>query len=174
MTFCPNCGASQAPNVPDCPRCGKKTGAAIPPPQFYQSYEPYQLPHQIYPGRPVPPAYPQYPAQPMVPANPVYQRPASSNMNTYAVLGFVLALLPLPFVGLVVCIMGLIQCGQAGPDGRRQKGRGLAVAGIVIRVLGVVLVVIAVAAAVWYFADTGYYLQDYWDEGFAFAALGRG
>ena len=83
-------------------------------------------------------------------------------------LGFVLALLPLPFAGLVLCVVGLIQCAQTG-----QKGRGLAVAGIVIRVVGVALLAIGIAAAVWYFSDTGFYLPDYWewDEGFAFAMM---
>ena len=167
MTFCPNCGASLQPGVSVCPRCGKTAGAAIPPPPPFQ---PYQMPHQIDPGQPVPPAYPQYPPRPMVPAYPVYPpRPAPAGTNTFAVLGFILALLPLPFAGLVLCVMGLIQCGQTG-----QKGKGLAIAGIIIRILGIALLVIGIAAAVWYFADTGYYLPDVWewDEGFAFTALG--
>jgi len=93
--------------------------------------------------------------------------------NSLAVLGFVMAFLPIPFAGLVLCVMGLVQCGRAGPDGRRQKGRGLAIAGIALRAVFVVLLVAGVAAAVWYFTDTGYYLPDYWewDYGFSFAAL---
>jgi len=165
MTFCPNCGASQAPNLPVCPRCGKKTGAAISPPQPFQ---PYQMPHRIDLGQPILPAYPQYP-QPVYPAYPAYPpRLAPAGTNTLAVVGFVLALLPLPFAGLVLCVLGLVQCGQTG-----QRGKGLAVAGIVIRVIGATLLVIGIAAAVWYFADTGFFLPDYWewDEGFAFTAL---
>jgi len=94
---------------------------------------------------------------------------ASAGTNTFAVLGFVLALLPLPFAGLVLCIMGLIQCGQSG-----QKGRGLAITGIIIRVAGIALAIAVAAFAVWSFTDAGYYLPDYWDwdEGFAFTVLG--
>jgi uncharacterized membrane protein len=106
----------------------------------------------------------------MAPACPVYQqRPALPGTNTFAVLGFVLAFLPLPLAGLVLCVLGLAQCGQTG-----QKGKGLAIAGIVVRVVGAVLLVAGVAAAFWYFTDTGYYLPDYWEWGgeFAFTALG--
>ena len=171
MTFCPNCGVRLQPGGSVCLRCGKKTGPAAPPPQSYPPLQPYQLPHQIYPVQA--PAYLPYTPQP---ADPVYQRPGvpgEPGTNPLAVLGFVLALLPLPFAGLVLCVVGLIQCGQVGPDGRRQKGRGLAVAGIVIRVVGAALLMIGVVAALWYFADTGFYLPDYWewDEGFAFTLL---
>ena len=163
MTFCPNCGASLEPGAPACPRCEKTAGAASPPPQ------PYQMPHQIYPGQPVPPAYPPYQQQNAWPAYPVYQqRPVVPGTNTFAILGFILAFLPLPFAGLVLCILGLVQCGQTG-----QKGRGLAVAGIVVRVVGIALLIAGIAAAVWYFADVGYYLPDYWEwnDGFAFTML---
>ena len=157
MTFCPNCGASLEPGAAVCPRCEKMAGAAPAPPQPYQ---PYQLPHPIYPNQPVPPAYPPY------------RGPASPGMNTYAVLGFIMAFLPLPFAGLALCILGLVQCSQPGPDGRRQKGRGLAIAGILVRVLGAALIVAGIAAAVWYFADSGN-LPDVWewDDSFAFTVL---
>jgi len=108
------------------------------------------------------PVYPAYPANPAYPARP--------GTNITAVLGFILALLPLPFAGLVLCVIALIQCGQTGPDGRRQKGRGLAIAGILIRVALIALLVAGIVLAVWYAMDYGYYLPEFfdWEGGFAF------
>ena len=143
MTFCPNCGVSLKPGAP-----GVSGVSACP-----------RCGRNFYPPRPV------YPAQPVC-----RQRPApAAGTNTFALLGFVLAWLPIPFAGLVLCVMGLVQCARTG-----QKGRGLAIAGVVLRVAGIALLIVGAAAALWYFTDTGYFLPDYWewDNGFAFAALG--
>ena len=144
MTFCPNCGVSLTPGAPGMP-------GVSPCPRCGRHFSP---------PRPIYPAYPVHQQNAPIPAT-----------NTFAVLGFVMAFLPIPFAWLVLCVMGLVQCGRPGPDGQRQKGRGLAVAGIVLRVVCLVLLVAGIAVAVWYFTDTGYYLPDYWewDNGFSFA-----
>ena len=57
-----------------------------------------------------------------------FQRP---RWNACAVLGFVLTFLPvLSIAGFVLCIVGFAQCGRGGG-----RGRGLALAGILINAL---------------------------------------
>jgi hypothetical protein len=141
MTLCQNCGAPLEPGAPACPRCGRSAANALPPQPVY----PY--PYPVYP------AYPQRPALPVT--------------NTCAILGFVMAWLPIPLAWLVLSIVGLVQCGQKG-----QKGKGLAIAGILLRVL-ITAALIGGAALLIRYANTGMYSPDYWDweEGFAFTLL---
>ena len=148
MTFCQNCGAQAEPGAPACPRCGKPSGPA-------QTVAPYQQQ----------PAYYPYPY-------PVYQPPAQPvqpGANTFAILGFVTAWLPIPFAWLVLSIIGLVQCGRTG-----QRGRGLAIAGIVLRTLIALLVIVGIVLAAVYGAEAGGYSpEDWgWDDGFAFTVLG--
>ena len=71
-----------------------------------------------------------------------YPAPQPAGTNNFALLGFVMAWLPIPFAGLVLSIIALVQCGQTG-----QKGRGLAVAGIVARVIIDIALIAGIAVA---------------------------
>jgi hypothetical protein len=158
MMFCQNCGVPLESGAPGCPRCGKAADRA----QYTGSGEPmspaaHQQPYPITPydawQQPPYPAYAAYPRQPKAPVT-----------STFAILGFVMAWLPIPLAWLVLSIIGLVQCGQAG-----QKGRGLAIAAILLRVLGVAAL-IAGGALLIHYANTGGYYPDFWDweEGFSF------
>lgn len=73
------------------------------------------------------------------PAPAGYRDPAPAKFNTCAIVGFILAfLLWLP--GLIVSIVAVVQTGR-----RRERGRGLAIAGIII---SVVMAVVSIAAGV--------------------------
>ncbi|MCL1952354.1 MAG: zinc-ribbon domain-containing protein [Oscillospiraceae bacterium] len=140
MTLCQNCGAPLEPGASACPRCGKPAANALPQPV-------YPYPYPVYP------AYPQRPALPVT--------------NTCAILGFVMAWLPIPLAWLVLSIVGLVQCSQ-----NDQKGKGLAIAGILLRVLGLAALIGGAALLVRH-ANTGMYFPDFWDweEEFAFTVL---
>jgi hypothetical protein len=69
-------------------------------------------------------------------------QPAKSGTNGLAIAGFILAFLIAP-IGLILSIIGLIQAGR-----RRQKGKGLAITGIIVSVVliiavGALIVVVA-------------------------------
>ncbi|MCL2299704.1 MAG: zinc ribbon domain-containing protein [Firmicutes bacterium] len=135
MTFCQNCGASLDPGAPACPRCGKPA-AALP-----------------YPAYPYPAPYP-----------PAYPAPKLPVTNLLAIIGFVMALLPLP--ALPLCIAGLVQCARTG-----QKGKGLAIAGILLRV-AVLAVIAGGIVLLARYGDAGSYLPDWdWEDGFSFTVM---
>jgi len=143
MTFCRNCGAPLEGVSAACLRCGKHATAP----------QPYPYPHPAWQQTGYPPRA-AYPAQKL----PV--------TNLLAILGFVTALLPIPFAWLILSIAGLSQCNRTG-----QKGRGLAIAGIFLRLL-VLAVLIAAVVLLIYYSDSGIYLPNWdWDEGFSFTFM---
>ena len=157
MTFCQNCGAQLAPGAPACPRCGKPSASAQ---TAAASPQPYQQPHPVYPGPPERPAYQPYQQPPAYSPYPypAYQPlPAQPGTNTFAILSFVMAWLPIPFAGIVLGIIGLVQCGKTG-----QKGRGLAIAGILLRVLSAVLLIAGVVLLAVYGSESGGYSPEDW------------
>lgn len=98
-----------------------------PPPEDPQRppQQPPQQPYGAYPPQP-PGSYP--------PAPPGYgygQPPAATGTNGMAIAGFVLAFF-CSLLGLIFSIIGLNQT-----KARNQSGRGLAIAGIVISILGI-------------------------------------
>jgi len=147
MTFCQNCGAALESGASECPRCGEPA-AVIP-----QPYPNYPYPAWQYPAYA---AYPAYPARP-------------PGTNTFAIMGFVMAWLPIPFAWLILSIVGLAQCGSTG-----QKGRGLAIAGILLRVLGTAVLVGGLALLIYYGNSGSYFPEWDWDEGFAFTLTALG
>jgi hypothetical protein len=82
---------------------------------------------------------------PQTPASPAYGDPSfaapppQQGTNGLSIAGFVLAIVVAP-IGFILSIVGLVQAGRRG-----QKGKGLAIAGIII---SLVLMVTGVAAAV--------------------------
>ncbi|MBT1181096.1 DUF4190 domain-containing protein [Bifidobacterium sp. CP2] len=101
-----------------------------------------QYPGGSYPGGPG--AYPGGPANPY-PANP-YQQPQQAKWNTMAIVGFIGSFF-ISLLGLICSIIGYRQTGQTG-----EKGRGLALAGIIISgasmVLSLILVIGVIGGAV--------------------------
>jgi len=96
------------------------------------------------------------------------QRPALPVTNICAILGFALVWLPIPLAWLVLSVVGLVQCARTG-----QKGAGLAIAGILLRVLILAAIVGGIVFLV-YNADLGMYFPEgwAWEDGFAFMGLG--
>ncbi|AVH56736.1 MULTISPECIES: DUF4190 domain-containing protein [Streptomyces] len=128
------------------PPPGLPQGTPGTPPGTY----PYQQP---YPQTPYPGAY-----QPWGQGYSPYNRPAP--VNGLAISALVLGILCfLPAVGLVLGIVALAQIKRRG-----ERGKGMAVGGMVMSSIGVVLLVLAVA--------TGG-ARDFWD-GFRDAASERG
>lgn len=153
--YCPHCGAnapvvySQPPQgygqPPVPPQQGQQTP---PPPQGYgQPPVPPQEP-QGYPGQQgqlqpqQPPVYAPPPANPygQVPTNPYYAPPpiVQPPYNGMAIGGFVLAcvslvLCCLPITAIVGLVLSIISMPQI--DQRGERGKGLAVAGIVLNAL---------------------------------------
>jgi hypothetical protein len=85
------------------------------------------------------------PPQPQYGAAPAYGYPVAPqrNSNGLAIAGFVLAFLgPLALIGLILSIVGLIKSKAAGG-----KGKGLAIAGIVISIIASVSLGLLVFAA---------------------------
>ncbi len=104
-----------------------------------EPYPPSQ-PNTFYPGQSYYPPAPNvmYPPQPEYPAYGGY-RPAQTNGPGIAslILGIVgLAIFWIPFVGLPVSIVGLI---VAAVGMKRLDGKGFAVAGLVLSIIGIIL-----------------------------------
>lgn len=109
------------------------------PPQPGQPLPGQPLPGQPVPGQPLP-------GQPGAPfgAGPSYPAPAApaATFSGVAIAGFILAIVAAP-IGFILSIVGLIMASRPG-----RKGKGLAIAGIIISLLisgGVVAIVVAVA-----------------------------
>lgn len=113
------------------------------PPYGQQPYaqQPFAPPYGQQPyGSPY---YPGYLAGPVMPLAP----PASKGLSIAAlvtgILGFVLSWFPL--VGVVLAALGII-FGAIGLQRDRTEGRGLAVAGLILGVLGALLFVVFASA----------------------------
>src|SRR5690349_9287363 len=83
---------------------------------------------------------PPYTSQGGYPPNYPPPAPPRKSTNGLAVAGFILAFLMAP-IGLILSIVGLIQAGR-----RQQKGKGLAIGGVVVSLLSIISVTVAVVA----------------------------
>lgn len=138
MKFCKHCGAQIEDTTAFCPNCGTNVSddavsSSAPEPQ-YNAYQPEQ---------PVQPT--QY--QPYQD----YQNPGiypEAKLNGLAVAGFVVSLVSLFFcgissiVGLILSIVGMSQIKNSIKAGVPQRGNGLAIAGLVIGIIGTVCILI--------------------------------
>lgn len=108
---------------------------------------------QPWPGNPpppeqstpqYPPQYPApYPAQPPPPWGqqnlaPVYGEPPKQGTNGFAIAALVCGIIPICFLGIIFGIVALVQTSKSG-----QKGKGLAIAGLVLNVLWIIGIVTA-------------------------------
>lgn len=134
MVQCSRCGTIYEESAAYCPHCGANAPVV------------YSQPPQGYGQPPVPPQQPPVyappPANPygQVPTNPYYAPPpiVQPPYNGMAIGGFVLACVSLvlcclpvtAIVGLVLSIISMPQIDQRG-----ERGKGLAIAGIVLNAL---------------------------------------
>ena len=153
MAFCPNCGSAVNDGAKFCGSCGgalpiASPQAAKPAPQPVQ---PQPQPVQQQPvSQPVyqQPVVIQSQPQPAVIVQPAAQPVKASpkeKTNGFCSAGFVLSLLGLflfgitSLFGLLFSIIGLISAGK-----KKQKGKGKAIAGIIMALLMVILAAAAV------------------------------
>ena len=147
MVQCSRCGTIYEESAAYCPHCGANAPVVYSqPPQGYgQPPVPPQEP-QGYPGQQgqpqQPPVYAPPPVNPygQVPTNPYYAPPpiVQPPYNGMAIGGFVLAcvslvLCCLPITAIVGLVLSIISMPQI--DQRGERGKGLAVAGIVLNAL---------------------------------------
>lgn len=147
MVQCSRCGTIYEESAAYCPHCGANAPVVYSqPPQGYgQPPVPPQEP-QGYPGQQgqpqQPPVYAPPPANPygQVPTNPYYAPPpiVQPPYNGMAIGGFVLAcvslvLCCLPITAIVGLVLSIISMPQI--DQRGERGKGLAIAGIVLNAL---------------------------------------
>ncbi len=117
--FCQNCGNKLDDDSKFCAKCGAKVDE-VPAPA------PQDEKDEFFRDVPAP-----APVQQQAPVQPVNQQPVpaqSAKTNVFAIIGFVLSFFSyVAIAGLVFSIIGLKQCNKT-----QEKGKGLAIAGIVI------------------------------------------
>ncbi|MBQ7798362.1 MAG: DUF4190 domain-containing protein [Clostridia bacterium] len=133
MRYCPNCGASNADDAKFCTSCGKQL----------QEQPTVQTQSEVNQENVQPAVQPTM--QPTTNMQPVVQTKYSGK----AIVSFVLSLVGI-FVAAIICgSLGIIFSAIAIQEINNQKtlkGKGLAIAGLVISIIDVVLV------ALYYFA----------------------
>ncbi len=189
--FCTNCGSALEPNALTCARCGntinsrqqqpndqlleyenlkpsqiQPTHHQAAPPQYQQPYRQPGPPQYQQP--PVPPQYQPYPQpyqqQPYQQPYPQPYQQRQAEWNIFAIIGFVLFWVYIPIGGLVCSIIGLRQCNQTG-----QKGRGLAIAGVVLHVLAMLVFIGLIVAGVLFAFNTPDILSEFGlEEGYSY------
>lgn len=126
MINCTNCGNQIADNAMNCPFCGAPVAK-----------QPIQQPYGQQPyGQPMQQPY----------GMPMQQPYGMQKTNGAAVAGFVLSIVGLfltlwgiiPIIGIVLSAIALKTIGQTG-----EKGKGLAIAGLVIGIIDLVWVLFA-------------------------------
>lgn len=123
--FCRNCGSQIDDRAVVCPHCGTQvsTSNTVPPPQYGAQQQQQQQPY----------AQQQQPYAQQQPYNP----PKTDKSNPIAVVGFVLSFF-VTIAGLICSIIGYNKAKNEGLD-----HKGLALAGIIISVIGMVFGVIS-------------------------------
>jgi hypothetical protein len=89
-----------------------------------------------------------YGATPQTPYGSPYGRPATPGTDGFAIASLVTGILSLGVVALVLGIVGLNRVKRSG-----QGGKGLAIAGIVLGVLGTLGWIVGIALSVWVFSN---------------------
>lgn len=164
--FCPNCGSRNADGVKFCANCGKDLAPAAAP---QAAPAPMQTPPPApAPVQPVEPVQPVAPVQQVAPAaNPAPQAMPIAAMpqqktNVLCIVGFIGSLVSIVLGGttsiifLILSIIGLISAGK-----KNEKGKGQAIAGIII---SAVLVVVWIVALIYGFSAAREYRRNYVDR----------
>ncbi len=148
MAVCPNCGANCTDGTKFCSSCGGPLPAPVQQPA----------------AQPVQPAYQQPATQPVIiqpaaqPVQPVYAQPITQPVvkkekkNGLCVAGFVLSLVGLACLG-ITCPIGFILSliGLIVAIAKKQKGKGFAIAGLII-------------SAIIMLSLTAFFLSPDWDD----------
>ena len=123
---CPTCGAVNQPNAAFCSQCATNllVPPGAPPPNPYAN-NPYA--NNPYGNNPM--AYGQ---------DPAYYAPMPTRTSGMAIAGFVLSFF-CSLLGLIFSCIGYSECKKSGGS---VTGEGLAIAGIIISILGFLLSII--------------------------------
>jgi hypothetical protein len=144
---------STTPDFPPAPSDGYQSQP--PPPRPYQQPAgPYQG-YAPGPNQPLPGQYHPYPGGPYQQPGGPYQQyppPYQQSTNGFAIASMVLGILWLYGVGAILALVfGYIARKQIRESGGRQKGGGMAVAGIVLGWIGsaslLIIVIVVIAHA---------------------------
>lgn len=108
--------------------------------QYPQPYQPMGVPPQGGPGSP----YPGYPG--------AGQWPAEPKTNRMALTGLILGICTLtigwctagPLMGVLGIVMSAIGLGQINKSGGAEKGKGMAIAGLVTSGVGLFFILVAI------------------------------
>lgn len=170
MAVCPNCGASCADGTKFCSSCGSPLPAPVQQPAAQPVQPVYQQPAPQPAAQPVyqQPVYQQPVAQPAPqpviiqpvaqPVQPVYAQPITQPVvkkekkNGLCVAGFVLSLIGLGCLG-ITCPIGFLLSliGLIVAIAKKQKGKGFAIAGLII-------------SAIIMLSLTAFFLSPDWDD----------
>ncbi len=119
---CPTCGAANQPNAAFCSQCATNLlvpPGAPPPPNPYGNPNPYA-------------------ANPMGYQDPAYYAPMPTRTSGMAIAGFVLSFF-CALLGLIFSCIGYSECKKSNGQ---VTGEGLAIAGIIISILGFLLSIV--------------------------------
>ncbi len=122
--FCPKCGANNVEDAKFCVACGSQIEKAE--------------------GEQAPASAVQAPVTETAPATP-----AKTRMSACAIAGFVLSLIGIFWAGLICGILGIIFSAigmRAATVNPQVKGKGLAIAGLVISIIDVALILMLASA----------------------------
>jgi len=122
---CPTCGATNQPNAAFCSQCA--TNLLVPPGAGAAPPNPYA--NNPYGNNPNPMGYGQ---------DPAYYAPVATRTSGMAIAGFVLSFF-CSLLGLIFSCIGYSECKKSGGT---VTGEGLAIAGIVISILGFLLSIV--------------------------------
>lgn len=144
----PGAPAQQPPAYPGAPAGGYGYPGAPGAPQYPgQSGQPGmpQYPGQPgvpqYPGQPGQPGQPGMPGMPQYPGQPGYwQPPGQRNTNSMSIAALVLGLLPcVPLLGAIFGFIGLSQTKKRGERGKGMAVTGIVSSGVWVAILAVVI-----------------------------------
>ncbi len=142
---------TEPPESPSEPAEPAPVGSdAPPPPPTYPAPAAYGTPPNPYAGQPAPaypPTSPAYP--PQAPWSGYgYEAPPKTGTNGFAIAALIFGIIPICFLGIIFAIVALVQISKS-----RQKGKGLAIAGLVLNVLWIVGLVVAIVIGAFSTAD---------------------
>lgn len=164
MAVCPNCGANCADGTKFCSSCGGPLPAPVQQPAAQPVQPAYQQPATQPAPQPAAQPVSQPAPQPVIiqpaaqPVQPVYAQPITQPVvkkekkNGLCVAGFVLSLVGLACLG-ITCPIGFLLSliGLIVAIAKKQKGKGFAIAGLII-------------SAIIMLSLTAFFLSPDWDD----------
>jgi hypothetical protein len=132
--FCQKCGNQTAPSSQFCDKCGTPTGTVAPSPAGAIGQPPYPVAAALGAPPPAPPYFaPSYAPPPGYGLPPVGQ-----TTNGLAVASMVLGIVWVFGIGSILAVIfGFVARKQIKDSGGRESGGGMALAGIILGLVGV-------------------------------------